>query len=71
LAFEPDQPVPRGGFAAGAAFDPSGQLASRLQREHEAAMRDLYYGSDTPPTFDEVLDRINANRRNLDVLEPQ
>lgn len=71
LAFEPDQPVPSGGFAASPAFDPSGQLASRLQREHEAAMRDLYYGSDAPPAFDEVLDRINANRRSLDVLEPQ
>lgn len=34
-------------------------------------MRDLYYGSDAPPTFDEVLDRIKANRRNLDVLESQ
>ena len=71
LAFEPDQPVPSGGFAASAAFDPSGELATRLQREHEAAMRDLYYGSDAPPTFDEVLDRINANRRSLDVLESQ
>ena len=30
-------------------------------------MRDLYYGTDTPPTFDEVLNRINANRSNLDV----
>jgi hypothetical protein len=34
-------------------------------------MRDLYYGSDAPLTSDEVLDRIDANRRSLDVLEPQ
>jgi hypothetical protein len=66
-AFEPDLPVPRGGFAASVAFEPSGALAPRLRREHEAAMRDLYYGTDTPPTFDEVLHRIDANRRHLDV----
>jgi len=68
-AFEPDQPIPSGGFAASAAFDPTSQLATRLQREHEAAMRDLYYGTDAPPTFGEVLDRVDANRQNLDVLE--
>jgi hypothetical protein len=67
-AFEPDLPVPGGGFAASVAFDPNGALAIRLRREHEAAVRDLYYGTDAPPTFDEVLDRINANRRDLDVV---
>jgi hypothetical protein len=66
-AFEPDLQTPRGGFAASAAFDANGALAARLQREHAAAMRDLYYGTDAPPTFDEVLDRIEANRRSLDI----
>jgi hypothetical protein len=30
-------------------------------------MRDLYYGTDAPPTFDEVLARVDANQGNLDV----
>lgn len=65
--FEPDLPVPAGGFAASLAFDPNGALAPRLRREHDAAMRDLYYGVDAPPTFDEVLARIRSNRINLEI----
>lgn len=60
-AFTPDLPVPDGGFAASPAFDSEGPLAVRLRAEHDAAMDGLYYGTDTPPTFDEVLDRIHAN----------
>jgi len=70
-AFERDRPVPRGGFAASIAFEPNGPLSTRLRREHEIAMRDLYYGTDAPPTFDEVLHRIGANRRSLDVGETE
>jgi hypothetical protein len=70
-AFEPDLPVPRGGFAASVAFEPSGALATRLRREHQTAMRALYYGTEVPPKFDEVLRRIDANRHQLDIGELQ
>ncbi|MCI1747779.1 MAG: nucleotidyl transferase AbiEii/AbiGii toxin family protein [Acidipropionibacterium sp.] len=60
-AFTPDLPVPDGGFAASPAFDSGGPLAVRLRAEHDAAMEGLYYGTDTPPTFDEVLERIHTN----------
>lgn len=60
-AFTPDLPVPDGGFAASPAFDSGGPLAVRLREEHDAAMDGLYYGTDTPPSFDEVLERIHAN----------
>ena len=66
-AFTPDLPVPSGGFAASPAFDPSGPLAARLRTEHEAAMDGLYYGTDQPPTFTDVLERIQAHRTELDV----
>ena len=67
LAFVPDKPHPRGGFAACSAFNPDGPLAGRLRTEHAIAMRDLYYGTDEPPTFDEVLDRVQASRALLDI----
>ena len=54
-AFERDLPVPRGGFAPSVAFEPNGALPTRVRREHEAAMRDLSYGTDAPATFDEAL----------------
>lgn len=56
--FAPDQPVPDGGFAASVAFDPAGEFAAELRREHDAAMDTLYYGTN-PPTFDDVIDRVN------------
>jgi hypothetical protein len=28
-------------------------------------MRDLYYGATTPPTYDDVIDRIRANAELL------
>ena len=65
--FRLDLPVPRGGFASSPAFDPSGQLAGRLREEHVAAMRDLYYGTDDPPSFDDVLQRVDAHRADLDL----
>ena len=46
---------------------PDGPLAGRLRTEHEIAMRDLYYGTNEPPTFDEVLDRVHASRALLDI----
>jgi hypothetical protein len=67
LAFVPDKPLPPGGFAACTAFDPDGPLADRLRTEHEVAMRDLYYGTEEPPTFDDVLERVRASRELLDV----
>lgn len=66
-AFRPDEPIPYGGCAASLAFDPTGTLTPRLRTEHELAMRDLYYGTDTAPTFDDVLARVAAHRADLDI----
>ncbi len=63
----PDLPPPAGGFAASAAYDAASPLAGRLRAEHDAAMRDLYYGTDQPPTFDDVLARVHADAGLLDV----
>jgi len=63
----PDLPVPSGGFAASTAFDPDGPLAGPLRAEHDAAMRDLYYGADTPPTFDDVIARVREHADDLDI----
>jgi hypothetical protein len=30
-------------------------------------MRDLYYGADTPPTFDEVIARVREHADDLDI----
>lgn len=67
LAFVPDKPLPPGGFAACTAFDPDGPLAGRLRTEHEVAMRDLYYGTEEPPSFDDVLERVQVSRELLDI----
>ncbi|MEZ5254447.1 MAG: nucleotidyl transferase AbiEii/AbiGii toxin family protein [Microthrixaceae bacterium] len=56
----PDQPVPTGGFARSDAFNPDSPFASQLRQAHDRAMRVLYYGTDQPPTFDEVLARVSA-----------
>jgi Nucleotidyl transferase AbiEii toxin, Type IV TA system len=66
-AFEPDRPIPDGGFAGSPAFEPDGPFTRRLRIEHDAAMRDLYYGTDTPPTFDDVLARVHLHARLLDI----
>ena len=63
----PDLPVPSGGFAASAAFDPGGSLAAPLRAEHDAAMRDLYYGADARPTIDEVIARVREHAGDLDI----
>lgn len=57
--FSPDQPVPSGGFSASDAFSSDGEFAAELRRQHDIAMRDLYYGSD-PPTFDDVIERVHS-----------
>jgi hypothetical protein len=62
--FGADQPVPDGGFAASAAFDPAGEFAAGLRTEHDKAMGELYYGTDAP-TFDDVLDRVHSCRELL------
>jgi hypothetical protein len=64
---KPDLPMPEGGFAASPAFDASSPLAERLQAEHDAAMRDLYYGTEQPPTFHDVLAQVHADAQLLDV----
>lgn len=61
----PDHPVPRGGFAASLAFDPAGEFAASLRREHDIAMESLFYGTD-PPTFDDVIDRVHSCAKLLD-----
>ena len=66
-SFTPDRPVPRGGFARAAAFDPDGPLADRLRTEHDSAMRDLYYGTDAPPSFNDVISRVQQHRGALDI----
>jgi hypothetical protein len=63
--FAPDYPVPAGGFAASAAFDADGEFAAGLRREHDAAMATLFYGA-SPPTFDDVLDRVRSCAELLD-----
>ena len=60
-AFTPDHPMPLGGFTNSAAFDPQGTFAPRLRAEHNAAMTDLYYGTDDPPTFEDVIERVNQS----------
>lgn len=67
-AFTPDHPVPAGGFASSVAFDPHGEFAAGLQREHERAMHDLYYGRAPGPSFDDVLGRVRAN---AELLNPE
>jgi hypothetical protein len=57
--FSPDHPVPTGGFAASDAFSLDGEFATELRRQHDNAMRDLYYGS-YPPTFDDVIERVRS-----------
>lgn len=54
-------------IAASLAFKPGSPSADRLRAEHDAAMRDLYYGSETPPTFDDVLAQVHADAALLDV----
>ncbi|MGN6687265.1 MAG: nucleotidyl transferase AbiEii/AbiGii toxin family protein [Actinomycetales bacterium] len=64
--FGEDRPAPSGGFALSAVFDPAGPDAARLRREHDAAMGVLYYGTEDPPSFDEVLARVRSNTDLLD-----
>jgi len=59
------EPIPEGGFAYCAAFDLSSSIKDRLQTEHESAMRDLYYGSGIPPTFEQTIARILEHREIL------
>jgi len=63
--FSPDHPVPSGGFAASTAFSSDSEFAPELRRQHDIAMRDLYYGSD-PPTFDDVIERVHSCTGLLD-----
>ena len=60
------EPIPTGGFAACTAFALDGAMSSRLREQHDAAMRDLYYGSSRPPTFEETVERILTHRDLLD-----
>jgi hypothetical protein len=66
--YTPAEDLPVGGFASSIAFDIVGPMATRLREQHQVAMRDLYYGSLPPPTFDETLRRIQEHR-DLLVLE--
>jgi hypothetical protein len=60
-SFGTDEPLPLKGFASCYAFDPKGSFAERLRAQHDAAMKDLYYGS--APHFASTL---AESRRNLD-----
>ena len=64
-SFTPDLPLPHGGFAASPAFDPASPLADRLRTEHETAMDGRYYGREDPPTFNDVLTRVNEHQALL------
>jgi len=66
-AFTSDLPVPEGGFAASPAFDAESLLAARLRAQRDAAMDGLYYGSDEPPSFSDVLVRVHASADLLDL----
>jgi hypothetical protein len=59
-AFIPDLPLPDGRFSASPASATRGPLTPRLRIEHETAMDSLYYGTDDPPSFDAVLERIQT-----------
>lgn len=63
---KPDLPVPEGGFAASAAFDAASPFADRLRVEHDAAMRNLYYGTEGPPSFEDVLTQVRADAALLE-----
>jgi len=63
---KPDLPVPDGGFAASGAFDAASSFADRLRVEHDAAMRDLYYGTEEPPSFEDVLTQVRADAALLE-----
>lgn len=66
-AFKPDMPVPDGGFPRSVAFDPEGELAAELRTRHDQAMAGLYYGTDRPPSFDDVVARVARNESPLDI----
>ena len=66
IGYGSDEEVPRGGFASCALFDPTWPGAERLRDEHDATMRDLYYGgAELAPTFDDVAERIQEHRELL------
>ena len=65
--FQGDRPPPVGGFGHCVAFDPAGPLAPRLREHHDTAMQNLYYGIEPGPTFDEVLERVQANMHLLNL----
>ena len=66
-AFKPDMPVPDGGLARSVAFVTEGPLAAELRTRHDQAMAGLYYGTDRPPSFDDVIHRVAANKLLLDI----
>lgn len=65
-SFGGDHPIPNGGFAASEAFNPSGEFAKDLRREHNKAMDTFHYGSERS-TFDEVLGRVHSCSKHLDL----
>ena len=64
-SFGQDAPPPADGFAASDVFTGIGVDMARLEKEHDTAMRELYYGSTPAPTFADVLDRVQENRSLL------
>jgi len=64
--FTPDRLPPRGGFANSSIFSESGELFERLSREHETAMKSLYFGKPLDLPLIEVFGRIKANEKLLD-----
>lgn len=50
---------PPGGYASGVAFTSGPEVQEQLARAHESA-KEMYYGSDTYPSFSDVVERVRA-----------
>lgn len=54
----------QGGYASGAAFTSDAEVQEQLARAHESA-EEMYYGSDTYPSFSDVVERARATSHLL------
>ena len=65
--FRPDLPPPTGGFSKCQAFDPAWEHSPLLREQHGVAMKSLYYGSGSGPSFDDVIERVREYADLLDI----